>query len=108
MGSGPVISILVLTLVHFAAFVLLFWHLAGREIFSTFRIPPDEDGRGGSDDETPPDPSGDRDGGLPLPDANPAPIRLREPGRLADGYPRRERRPAHEPVPAPERAPTPS
>lgn len=42
-------------------------------------------------------------GGLPLPDAQPARIRLREPGRLADLRPPRERRPAREPqrTPAP-------
>ncbi len=107
MGSGPVISILVLTLVHFAAFGLLFWHLAGREIFQTFRIPAEGEGGGGSPAEAPEpgDPSGDRDGALPLPDAGPAPVRLREPGRIAEGYPRRERRPAHEPERRP--APTP-
>ena len=36
-------------------------------------------------------------GGIPLPDAQPAGIRLRQPGRLADQRPRPERRPAHEP-----------
>ena len=41
--------------------------------------------------------------GVPLPDAEPAPVRLREPGRLGDAYPRPTRRPAH----APEREPTP-
>ena len=109
MGSGPVIAILLLTVVHFAAFGLLFWHLAGREIFSTFRIAPEDEGRGGSDPvPAPPDGGGDRDGGLPLPDAAPAPVRLREPGRLADGYPRRVRRPEHvpgEPVTTPPRSP---
>ena len=105
MGSGPVISILVLTLVHFAAFGLMFWHLAGSEMFATFRITPDGDGGDGVEPVAGGDPSGDRDGGVPLPDAGPAPVRLREPGRIADAYPRRERRPAHEPVPAPQRAP---
>ena len=33
----------------------------------------------------------------PLPDAAPSPVRLREPGRIADGYPRPARRPAHAP-----------
>jgi hypothetical protein len=42
-------------------------------------------------------------GGLPLPNARPARVRLREPGRLADLLPRRPRRPAREP----ERQPTP-
>ena len=41
-------------------------------------------------------------GGLPLPDAVPARVRLRGPARLADLLPRRERRPAREP----ERTPT--
>ena len=75
--TGPVVAILVLTVFHFAAFALLFWHLAGREIFSTFRIGPDEDGRGGSDPAPAPDGGGDPDGGLPLPDAAVAPVRLR-------------------------------
>ena len=81
MGSGPVIAILVLTIVHFAAMALLLWHLAGRELFSTFRIAPDGDGGSGVERDSPPDPTGDRDGGVPLPDADPAPVRLREPGR---------------------------
>ena len=34
------------------------------------------------------EPSGDRGGGLPLPAASPSPVRLRSPGRIADGYPR--------------------
>ncbi|HEX8122065.1 MAG TPA: hypothetical protein VF549_12440 [Solirubrobacteraceae bacterium] len=108
MGTGPAVAILVLTLVHFGAFGLLFWHLAGREIFSVFRIAPgpSSSGGGGAKDPVPsPDPRGDRDGGIPLPDAAPAPVRLREPGRIADGYPRRERRPVHEPAPRPVRRP---
>ena len=105
MGTGPVLAILVLTLVHFAAFGLLFWHLAGREIFSVFRLGSDGDGRGpGGPPPEPPDPGGGRDGGLPLPGASPAPVRLREPGRLGDAYPRRPRRPEHVPG-EPERAP---
>jgi|SRR5579884_3059519 hypothetical protein len=38
-------------------------------------------------------------GGLPLPDAAPARVRLRDHRRLADLLPRRERRPAREPAP---------
>jgi hypothetical protein len=37
-------------------------------------------------------------GGIPLPDAVPAAVRLREPGRLGDHLPARERRPAREPA----------
>jgi hypothetical protein len=46
-------------------------------------------------------------GGLPLPVADPSPVRLREPGTIADGYPRRDRRPVH-PAPAREPARTPT
>ena len=49
--------------------------------------------------EPPPQPRGR--GGLPLPDADPSAVRLREPGRLGDRHPRPARRPEH----APERAP---
>jgi hypothetical protein len=54
-------------------------------------------------DDEPPQPR-DR-GGLPLPDASPSAVRLREPGRIADGHPRPARRPEHAPerVPARER-----
>jgi hypothetical protein len=107
MGTGPAVAILVLTLVHFAAFGLLFWHLAGSEIFSVFRIGPGpSSGDGGTGRSLPgPQPRDDRGGGVPLPDAAPAPVRLREPGRIADGYPRRERRPAREPATDPLRRP---
>ncbi len=42
---------------------------------------------------------------LPLPVAAAGRVRLREPGQVADGYPRPARRPAHEPQP--QRAPVP-
>lgn len=99
-----VASILLLTVVHFAAFVLLFWHLAGREILSTFRTSDGEGGGGPPFEPVPPDPAGGRGGGLPLPDAGQSPVRLREPRRLADAYPARPRRPDHVPE-TPERVP---
>lgn len=37
-------------------------------------------------------------GGIPLPDAEPARIRFREPGKLAERLPDRARRPAREPA----------
>lgn len=43
-------------------------------------------------------------GGIPLPDAMPASVRLREHGRLGERLPSRDRRPLHEPARAP--APT--
>ncbi len=104
MESGVVVSIALLTVVHFAAFGILFWHLAGSEMAGMFRTRPDEGRGGGSDEPAPPDAGGDRDGGIPLPDAGQAPVRLREPGRIADGYQRRPRRPEHAPG-TPEREP---
>ena len=107
MESGAVLAILVLTLVHFGAFALLFWHLAGREILGVFRIDSGDDPGPRRDDPAPEDPRGPRDGGVPLPDAAPAPVRLREPGRIADwnrARPPRPRRPEHVPG-EPERTP---
>jgi hypothetical protein len=95
MGSGPVLAILLLAFVHFAAFGLLFWHLAGRDLLSTFRIGPEDDGPRGGDPPPPPPPPG----------GSPSRVRLREPARLADGYPRRPRRPEHAPGDEPVRAP---
>jgi hypothetical protein len=61
----------------------------------------------GGDDEPPatPPPPGPRHG-LPLADAEPSKVRMREPGRLADGHPRPARRPAHAPERTPQRTPS--
>jgi hypothetical protein len=53
----------------------------------------------------PPQPPKPPRGGIPLADAEPARVRLREPGRLADQLPHRERRRTREPERAPERLP---
>ena len=90
---------------HVVALVALLWML-----FSAGDRPP---GRGfwfGSDpgDEPPPPqgPVAPTGTGLPLPGARASDVRLRGPGRLADGHPRPARRPDHAPAPArtPERA----
>jgi hypothetical protein len=60
----------------------------------------DDDGPPRGGDDTPEPPSGGGDG-LPLSDAAPSRVRLRDADRIADGYPRPRRRPEH----APERAP---
>jgi hypothetical protein len=63
----------------------------------------DEDDGGGGNDRISDRPKTSPGGGIPLPDAEPAPIRLRGPGRLRDLRPRRIRRePAH---PQPARSP---
>jgi hypothetical protein len=61
----------------------------------------------GGDDEPPatPPPPGPRHG-LPLADAEPSKVRMREPGRLADGHERPARRPAHAPERTPQRTPS--
>jgi hypothetical protein len=59
----------------------------------------------GNDRRPPPGPSGAPSGGIPLPDAEPARARLREPGRLSERVPRPERRPAREPEREPVRTP---
>ena|SRR5437588_1319643 len=66
--------------------------------------PGSDDGWGPGPHEPPIRP-GAPDGGIPLPDARPARVRLREHGRLADRLPRRERRPAREPARRPVRTP---
>jgi hypothetical protein len=63
-----------------------------------------EDGWGRGPRTPPPTPPAPPRGGVPLPDAVPASVRLREPGRLGDHLPSRERRPVHEPARPPVRA----
>jgi hypothetical protein len=65
----------------------------------------DDGGGGGNDRVTPAPPRGPGPGGIPLPDALPARVRLRDGRRLADLLPRVERRPAHAPLPSPQRTP---
>ncbi|MHB8658320.1 MAG: hypothetical protein ACYC91_10275 [Solirubrobacteraceae bacterium] len=59
----------------------------------------------GNNPRQPPSPRNLPGGGLPLPDAEPARLRLREHGRLHERLPGRERRPVREPHPAPVPAP---
>jgi hypothetical protein len=103
--TKEVVALALTVLVHVIGMAALVWAL----LLDDDNRP---DWRGwwpGGDDEPPapppPGPSGD---GLPLRDAEPSAVRLREPGRLADGHPRPARRPAHaprrEPVRDPERS----
>jgi hypothetical protein len=62
------------------------------------------DGGGGHGPSHPLAPPTGPGGGLPLPDAAPARVRLRDHNRLGDQLPRRERRPAREPERQPVRA----
>jgi hypothetical protein len=63
-----------------------------------------EDGWGRGPKAPPPTPPAPPRGGVPLPDAIPASVRLREPGRIGDRLPSRERRPVREPARPPVRA----
>ena len=65
----------------------------------------DGGGGGGNDRLRPRNSGGPRGGGLPLPDALPARVRLRDHRRLADLIPRPARRAAPEPARAPRRVP---
>jgi hypothetical protein len=79
--SGELVALLLTFLVHLAGLCVL--------VGALFR-----NGDGGWRDWWPRDdePEGEPGGGPPLPDAEQARRRLREPGRLGDAYPRRPRR----------------
>ncbi|MGA2013244.1 MAG: hypothetical protein ABSH51_22280 [Solirubrobacteraceae bacterium] len=64
----------------------------------------DNDGWGRGPRRPPSKPEPPR-GGIPLPDAVPARVRLREHGRLGERLPGRERRPIREPARTPSRTP---
>ncbi len=66
----------------------------------------DGDDGWGRGPKLPPKPPAPPRGGIPLPDATPARVRLREPGRLAERLPRRERRPVREPARRPVHEPS--
>ena len=72
--------------------------------------PPDsddsDDGGGGGNDRVQDRPKPRPSGGIPLPDAEPARVRLRGHESLREARPSRERRPIREPAPTPRRAPT--
>jgi hypothetical protein len=89
-----------LHLIAVALGVVLFVMFLRSETTKPWQPPDDDEGGGGGNDRlsNPPKSSPPR-GGLPLPDAVPAPVRLRSHERLSDLTPRPERRPAREPVP---------
>jgi hypothetical protein len=87
-----------LHLVALALGVVLFVMFLRSESGYGRRPPDDDDGGGGGNDRLGNGPKTSPSGGIPLPDAVPAPFRLRGHERLADLRPRRERRPAVEPA----------
>lgn len=101
-----VVALLLTLVVHIlGAAVLVLVLLDGEKVDwrGTF-WPRDDDGPGPSFEPPEPDPAPSGDG-LPLPDAAPAAVRLREPGRIRDGYPKPSRRPEHAPERTPAREP---
>ena len=90
-----------LHLVALALGVVLFMMFLRSDTTSSWK-PPDEDdgGGGGGNDRLPSTPKPRPTGGVPLPDADPAGLRLRGPGRLRDAYARPLRRPAHPAIPS--------
>jgi hypothetical protein len=96
-----VTAIVITLLAHVVGAGVLIWALldGDRPDWRRLLFPKDDDGDGGSgpDDPLDPVPGPGGDGGLPLPGAQPSGVRLREPGRLGDGYPRPPRRPEHVP-----------
>ena len=102
MSHGVTMAIVLLFVVHVAAFVALFAVL-GDGILDFFRGTRRDDDGGSPPPDAPiaPEPRGG--GMLPLPSAEQAPVRLREPGRIAERYPRPARRREHAPQHVPER-----
>ncbi len=103
MRSG--INLSGLAIVAFVVLVVVVGLLLGRRSRPGPSDPNDGDGWGKGPPR--PEPFGpDRPrGGIPLDDAAPARVRLRDDSRLADLLPRRARRPAREPDRAPARTP---
>jgi hypothetical protein len=86
--------------------VLLFPALKDENAPGTVRRSDGESDDGwGRGPKLPPAPPTPPRGGIPLDDAEQSRIRLREPGRLSELLPSRERRPAREPARRPIRSP---
>lgn len=103
--DAPSVALFVLVLPHLIGGVFLAWWIlpasARDELRGWFR----EDDGGATPPGRPPEPGGSgARSSLPLPDASPSAVRMREPGRLLDNVPVTRRRPVHPVHPAdPER-----
>jgi len=102
--TKEILALGITVLVHIVGLVALVW---------TLLLDPDDrpdwrDWWPGGDDDRPPRPSpAPRGGDLPLSDAVPSAVRLREPAPLGAGHARPARRPVHPPERVPERTPAP-
>jgi len=99
--TKEILAIGITLLVHVIGLVALVWALLDGD-----QDRPDWRDWWPGDDDVPPEPSpAPGGGGLPLADARPSAVRLRQPARLSESYGRRERRPVHPPERVPERSP---
>jgi hypothetical protein len=105
--TAHVVALGLTLLVHVIGAGVLIWALLdGEKIDWRSFWPRDDDGGGyGGGDGAAPEPPVAPVGGLPLPDAAPSAVRLREPGRIGDALPRPARRPEHAPDRVRPRAP---
>jgi hypothetical protein len=109
-GFEQIAALTLTVVVHVIGAIALIWAMLDRDDRSSgLRGWWPRDDPGDPPPEPGPAPSGDGDRApLPLSGAAPSPVRLREPGRVGDGYPRPPRRPDHpdrRPARTPERAP---
>jgi hypothetical protein len=95
----------VLHLVALALGILMFVLFLRSDTADGRQDPEDDEGGGGGSDRIQRGPKTSPPGGIPLPDAVPAPVRMRGPGRLADLLPPHQRRRVAEPDRAPRRVP---
>ncbi len=87
------------------AAVLILPALRDTPEFPPHRPDPGSDGGWGRGPDLPPKPPAPPRGGIPLPDAEQATIRLRDHRKLGEQLPKRARRPSREPARTPVRTP---
>jgi hypothetical protein len=102
--TKEILAIGITLLVHIVGLVALVWML----LLDPQDRPDWRDWWPRDEDEGPRTPSPSPQGGdLPLTDARPSRVRLREPARVGDAHARPARRPVHPPERVPERTPSP-
>jgi hypothetical protein len=107
MSSGEFVVLMMIVGMHLIglAFVTVLMVLALREGPGETEWPwkHGSDEGWGNKPKRPIEPADRPGGGIPLPDADPATVRLRDHRRLGDSLPRPERRPTREPERVPQR-----
>lgn len=106
MAAGQLEEILALGLVfvvHLVGGVMLVWGMLDDDRRGSWWRRRHRDDDGDPPRAPQPPPPGRQGQRWPLPDASPSQVRLRQDGRVGDGYQRPARRPEHPPQPAPAR-----